>query len=280
MTQRRDAGPWAGTTWDSALSAAEFAAVTGAGFDPVGLVGGTAVTVPGSTDPAGCPGAWTVTEDGRKVSSSAWGASSLPQALYAARALALRRAVAECRELGGDGIVGVDLRTSEFPAGGTEFTVRGTAVRARSRIQPRTPFTSHLTGQDFARLVHSGWIPAGLVLGIAVETRHDDWRISPRSGWTAGFEEISGYTRLIDHARRQARGQLAVEAAKLGGDGVVVGGTELAVNTSRCPESLSENAHDLSALAVLTGTCIARFGRSRQPAGAGLLTIMRLEREH
>lgn len=291
MTHRRDAGlpgaaadgtaerRAAGNTWDSALSSEEFAAVKGVGFEPVGQVLGTAVFNIGSTGVWGCPGAWSV-EDGRKVPpSSVWTSSfaQLVKAMYAVRRLALSRAVAECRALGGDGIVGVKLRVGGFPAGGLEFTALGTAVRARSRIRPRLPFTSHLSGQDFAKLLHGGWVPTGLAFGIALETRHDDWRTSRRIRWTAGNQEVDGYTQLINLVRHDARKQLALDAAKHGGDGVVVDGLELRVRENECPTY--GYSRDLSAEAVLVGTSIARFGRSERPAGPRPLTIMRLERE-
>ncbi|MFG2453044.1 hypothetical protein ACGFSG_27075 [Streptomyces sp. NPDC048512] len=266
-------------TWNSGLSAEEFAAVKGAGFDPVGQVLGTAVFTIGYTGVWGCPGSWSAT-DGASVPSSPWSSSFAPlvRTMYAARGLALSRAVAECGALAGDGIVAVELRVAEFPAGGLEFTVRGTAVRARSRIRPRRPFTSHLSGQDFARLVRGGWIPAGLVFGIALATRHDDWRTSRRAVWTAGNQEVDGYTRLIGHVRHEARTRLALEAAKQGGDGVVVNGMELDVREREC--TTYGNTRDLDAEAVIVGTSVARFDRSRRPDGPQPLTIMRLEREH
>ncbi|MFC0842806.1 heavy metal-binding domain-containing protein [Streptomyces noboritoensis] len=291
MTHQRDAGlpggaaggtatTPSGGAWGSALSSEEFAAIRGAGFEPVGQVLGTGVFNIGSTGVWGCPGAWSVA-DGRKVPpSSAWTSSfsQLVRAMYTGRRLALDRAVAECRALGGDGIVGVKLRVGEFPSGGTEFTVLGTAVRARSRIRPRLPFTSHLGGQDFAKLVHGGWIPTGLAFGIALEIRHDDWRTSRRIRWTAGNQEVDGYTQLINFVRQDARRQLALDAAKHGGDGVVVDDVELRVRESECPTY--GYSRDLTAEAVLVGTSIARFDRSERPAGPGPLTIMRLEREH
>lgn len=291
MTQHREAGiPGAavggraksrgGGTWDSALSSEEFAAVKGVGFDPVGQVLGTAVFNIGYTGFWGCPGAWSVSDRGTTGPSSKWASSFSPmvKTVYAARRLALARAVAECRALGGDGVVGVELRVGEFPAGGLEFTAWGTAVRARSRIRPRTPFTSHLSGQDFAKLVHAGWVPTGLALGIALSTRHDDWRTSRAIRWTAGNREVDGYTQLLRHARHSARGQLALDAAKHGGDGVVVDELELSVRESEC--SSYGDSRDLIAEAVIVGTSIARFHRSERPAGPRTLTIMRLEREN
>ncbi|MEU3500244.1 heavy metal-binding domain-containing protein [Streptomyces hundungensis] len=268
-----------GSAWDSALSSQEFAAVKGAGFEPVGQVLGTAVFSIGYSGVWGCPGAWSVT-DGVKVPSSPW-ASSLAvrtKAMYEARRLALRRAMAECRTLGADGIVGVTLRIGEFPAGGQEFTALGTAVRARSRIRPRLPFTSHLGGQDFAKLIHTGWVPTGLAFGIAAEIRHDDWRTSRRVRWTAGNQEIDGYSQLLGHVRHEARKQVTLDAAKHGGDGVVVDEVDLTVTESEC--SGSGYSRDLTAQAVFVGTTIARFRRPEQPVRPEPLTIMRLEREH
>ncbi|MFD5619654.1 heavy metal-binding domain-containing protein [Streptomyces yangpuensis] len=274
------AAPRSARTWDSGLSGGEFAAVGGVGFEPVGQVLGTAVYNIGYTGVWGCPGNWSVTDDNKPVQSSRW-ASSLSQlvrTMYAARRSALARAVAECGALGGDGIVGVELRVGEFPAGGVEFTVRGTAVRARSRIRPRAPFTSHLSGQDFAALIGSGWVPVGLAFGIAFAIRHDDWRTSLRIPFAAGNQEIDGYTHLIGHVRREARRQLAVDTARHGGDGVVVDDVELRVGESECPSYGS--TRDVTAEAVFVGTSIARFGRSGRPAGTGApLTVMRLERE-
>ncbi|MEU6293719.1 heavy metal-binding domain-containing protein [Streptomyces erythrochromogenes] len=269
-----------GSTWDSALSSEEFTAIGGVGFDPVGQVLGTAVFNIGYTGVWGCPGRWAVTDDDEPVPSSRW-ASSLSQlvrTMYAARRSALARAVAECGALGGDGIVGVDLQVGEFAAGGLEFTARGTAVRARSRIRPGAPFTSHLGGQDFARLVDAGWVPVALAFGVAFAIRHDDWRTSFRIPFAARNQEVDCYTELIGHVRREARKQLVLDTEKHGGDGVVVNDLELRVGESECPSYGS--TRDLTAEAVFVGTSIARYGRSERPAGARPpLTIMRLERE-
>ncbi|MFD7796995.1 hypothetical protein [Streptomyces sp. NPDC059759] len=265
-----------GDTWNSGLGPREFTAVESAGFEPAGQVLGTAVHGIGYSGVWGCPGAWE--EAG--APSSPWASSFAPlvRTLYAARGLALSRAVAECTALAGDGIVGVRLTVAAFPAGGVEFTVRGTAVRARSRIRPRRPFTSHLSGQDFAKLIHSGWVPAGLAFGIALATRHDDWRTSRRITWTAGNQEIDGYTRLIGHVRQKARNRLALKAAKQGGDGVVVDTMELDVRERDC--TTYGDTRDLDAEAVLVGTSVVRFDGSRRPSGPRPLTFMRLEREH
>ena len=74
------------------------------------------------------------------------------QALYEARRKAIGRMEEECQELGGHGVVGVQLTIGAFPAGGLEFKAIGTAIRAPG-APPLAPFTSALSGQDFAKLI-------------------------------------------------------------------------------------------------------------------------------
>lgn len=111
--------------------------------------------------------------------------------------------------------------------------------------------------------MHSGWVPTGLAFGIALATRHDDWRTPGPSSWTAGNQEIDGYTLLINHVRHEAREQLALDASKHGGDGIVVDDVTLRVWERDCPTIGS--TRDLSAEAVFVGTSIARFDRAERP---------------
>src|SRR5262249_58412169 len=143
-------------------------------------------------------------------------------ALYEARRTAISRMVTECQALGGHGIVGVRLTIGPFPAGGLEFTAIGTAVRAPGIPPPRAPFTSDLTGQDFAKLVLAGWAPAGLALGISIGARHDDWLTINQTRWGSGNAEVHGYTDLVNQARHDARSQLDRDVTRIGADGVVV----------------------------------------------------------
>ena len=163
-----------GGTWGSALTADEFAAVRSAGFEPVGQVFGASVYSAGSASGYSCPGTWRSHGDGIPPQSatqvSGQGGSGsfgpLVQAMYQARRNAIDRMTTECTELGGHGVVGVRLSMGSFPLGGPQFKAIGTAVRAPdAALGPRVPFTCELSGQDFAKLIMQGWVPAGLVLG-------------------------------------------------------------------------------------------------------------------
>jgi uncharacterized protein YbjQ (UPF0145 family) len=270
-------------TWGSALSTAEFAAIKSVGFEPAGQVLGAAVYNLGYTGGYTCPGAWAgyggfVTPAASTTSVSgqsqigAFG--PMVAALYEARRKAIGRMVAECEELGGHGIVGVRLTIGAFPASGLEFKAIGTAVRGPGAPPLRKPFTSDLSGQDFAKLMLAGWAPAGLVLGISIGSRHDDWLTISQTRWTSGNAEVHGYTDLVNRTRHDARHQLEGDVTRLGGDGVVVQDMDMRVRERECP--MQEGRRDHIVEATIIGTAVARFAAARRTPGAPL-AIMSLD---
>jgi uncharacterized protein YbjQ (UPF0145 family) len=271
-------------TWGSALTSDEFASVRSVGFQPVGQVLGAAVYNVGYTGGYGCPGAWGSSAfgwgpGGRTQVSSRGGYGSfgpLVKTMYEARRAAISRMVAECAALGGHGVVGVRLTIGPFPSGGLEFKAIGTAVAAPHAPRLRQPFTSDLSGQDFAKLVSSGWMPAGLVLGITIAARHDDWRTVGQTRWSAGNAEVTGWTDLVNDARHDARQQLSADVKRIGGEGVVIADMDFRVRERECPAS--EGARDHIVEAVNIGTAIVRFksGLDRQDKKSAL-TIMSLD---
>ncbi|HET9731263.1 MAG TPA: heavy metal-binding domain-containing protein [Acidimicrobiales bacterium] len=198
-------------------------------------------------------------------------ATPLAQAQYDARELAMSRMREECSRAGGDGVVGVRLDMGPFPdvPGGFEFRAVGTAVVARSRTRPRRPFLSDLSGQDFAKLAESGWIPTDMALGIAVGVRHDD--IATRavtSSWANG--EVPGYTDLVSFVRHRARQALETDARRSGGQGVVISDTDLWVGEQEC----AGGGRDHLAHGLVVGTAIAPFRPGDSPRSA--LAVMPL----
>ena len=270
-------------TWGSALTADEFAAVRTVGFEPVGQVLGAAVYNIGYTGGYGCPGAWggynlAWAPAARTQVSSRGGYGSygpLVKTLYEARRTAISRMVAECAELGGHGVVGVRLSIGQFPAGGLEFKAIGTAVAAPGAPRLRHPFTSDLSGQEFAKLVRSGWMPAGLVLGITIAARHDDWRTVGQTRWSAGNAEVTGWTDLVNDARHDARQQLAADVKRIGAEGVVIASMDLRVRERECPAQEGRRDHIIEAVNI--GTAIVRFKRStsdqKQPSPLAIMSL-------
>ena len=245
----------------SLLSAGEFAALTGAGFDPVGYVMGAAVVrLRPPTRKGLCYG-----PDRRRTHIAP--AGELVQ-------LALSRAVGQCEALGGDGIVAVTVQTRPFPAGGpdcTEFTVQGTAVRARTAVRPATPFTTHVSPPEFASLLRAGWVPAALAVGACTGTRHDDRSRLP----SRDNREMQGYTELVNDTRRVARTRLMHAAMRQAAEGVVVGEMTLRISERHC--HTYEGRHDRAAEVTVLGTSIVSFGRSPATADRPPLTIMHLD---
>ena len=135
----------------SDLSVNEFLLVKQAGFEPLGLVLGSSIYHIGFQQAM-----WNQSQE----------LGVLTQAMYHARELAMTRMEEEADQLGADGIVGVrlDIGRYEWGADLAEFIAVGTAVKHRAgelhRAPNGRPFTSDLSGQDFADAT-AGRLPPG-----------------------------------------------------------------------------------------------------------------------
>jgi uncharacterized protein YbjQ (UPF0145 family) len=263
MAQIRSSG-----TWGSSLTSGEFAAIRSAGFEPVGQVFGAAVYAAGSALGPSCPAA-----GGSSGGTESFG--PLVQAMYQARHTAIDRMITECAQLGGHGVVGVRLSRGSFLLGGLEFAAIGTAVRAPGAgYGRREPFTSDLSGQDFAKLIMAGWVPAGLALGISVGCRHDDRTTARQARWGSGNAEVAGWTELVNRSRHDARRQLEGDVKRLGAEGVVIAAMQLQVSQRDCPVTVGRRDHLVEA--TLIGTAIAGFSRAGRCHAAPTLAVMPL----
>lgn len=264
-------------SWGCQGTVSQFAALEAAGFTPAGQVFGTTVLRVGSVEnQPRCTGSRSFTP--RSDLASAGGPySALLRRLNGARRRALDRAVAECVALGADGIVDARLTVTSLDAGVQEFTVVGTAVHARSALRPAAPFTSHVSGQELARLLEAGWMPFCVVFGVSIATRHDGaatrQQTRMRRG-AAGNQEVKSYSQLVTDARRDARGQVNDAVRSLGGEGVVVQEMTLSVSERECPTN--EGEHDHVARAAIHGTALVSFARAGRAGPRPPLTIMRL----
>jgi len=143
----------------SDLSVNEFLLVKQSGFEPLGLVLGSSIYHIGFQQAM-----WNQSQE----------MGVLTQAMYHARELAMTRMEEEADALGADGVVGVRLDIGRYDWGAdlAEFIAVGTAVKHSGgelhRAPNGRPFTSDMTGQDFATLLRAGYRPAGLVMGNCV----------------------------------------------------------------------------------------------------------------
>ena len=137
------------------------------------------------------------------------------------RHLALQRIEDEARRFGANAVVGI--RTSILPFGGAkEMLMIGTASRHEALGEEFTerPVTSHLTCQETWNLIHLGYMPIRLVLGVSV------YSLGIVGGITSAFRqlqrgEINELTTLIYDARENAILQIAKEAELCKADEVV-----------------------------------------------------------
>jgi uncharacterized protein YbjQ (UPF0145 family) len=190
----------------SDLSVNEFLLVKEAGFQPLGLVMGSSIFNIG------------LQQIRQGVSEEL---TTLTQALYSARELAMVRMEEEADELGADGIVAVRLTLNIHAWGANviEFMAIGTAVKSDQpgfRGAENRPFTSDLSGQDFWTLLNAGYRPLGFVMGNCVY-----FVGQAPAGQPAVNQELTGVTQALYDARELAMERMQVEAEALGAAGIV-----------------------------------------------------------
>jgi uncharacterized protein YbjQ (UPF0145 family) len=195
----------------SDLSINEFVLVKQSGFEPLGLVLGSSIYHIGFQQAM-----WNQSQE----------LGVLTQAMYHARDLAMTRMEEEADQLGADGIVGVrlDIGRYEWGADLAEFIAVGTAVRHRGgelhRAPSGRPFTSDLSGQDFATLLRAGYRPVGMVMGNCV------YHVG-RQGMLASLKQVGrnvempNYTQALYQARELAMERMGREADELQAGGIV-----------------------------------------------------------
>jgi uncharacterized protein YbjQ (UPF0145 family) len=195
----------------SDLSINEFLLVKQAGFDPLGLVLGSSIYHIGFQQAM-----WNQSQE----------LGVLTQAMYHARELAMTRMEEEADQLGADGVVGVRLDVGRYEWGAdlAEFIAIGTAVRHRAgelhRAPNGRPFSSDLSGQDFATLLRAGYRPVGLVMGNCV------YHVG-RQGMLASLRQVGrnvempNYTQALYEARELSMERMQIEADELQAGGIV-----------------------------------------------------------
>ena len=249
----------------SLLPANGAAGLQACGLDPVGEVLGTIVMQISWAGFGGCGytpvmgglGGWGLGPGTLTSGSGArWvGYAPYVDAIRTGRNTALDRMVTEAAALGADGVVGVRFTDERMEGNKREFMALGTAVRSRGAQRPARPFTTDLGGQDVAKLMAAGWVPAGVAYGISVAIRHDDWRTQSQLSYFAGNTEVTGYTELMNHVRADARNDFTRRAARLGGDCALM----TSMGHHVWAFEAGENHRDHVAECVITGNAIARF---------------------
>lgn len=134
---------------------------------------------------------------------------------------ALERIQGEARAAGANAVVGI--QTSIIPFGGMQEMVMIGTASFHDALQGQynaAPITSDLTNEEMWNLIHMGYMPIQLVLGVSV------YSLGFVGGVTAFLKsfsrgEISELTSLIYEARENAIARIAQDATACGADDVV-----------------------------------------------------------
>jgi uncharacterized protein YbjQ (UPF0145 family) len=212
-----------GGNWSSDLSAAELAAVHHAGFEPVDFVMGSSIYHIGAQWNGGWNGwqhsyycTWGGYGNEHWIGYN-WEHTQYEAGVYDAYQLALGRLTEEARQVNAHGVVGVRVNMSHMEGvGGTiEFTAFGTAIKRRSAPALPQPFTSHLSGVEFNKLIQTGYIPTTLVYAVASVQINESCQVEhqERSMFNGEITQIADGIRW---ARESAIGRLADVSGPLG----------------------------------------------------------------
>lgn len=235
----------------SDLSVDEAICVEHAGYEPLGLVFGSAVY---------------------RASLNWWGAVGntnaeltwLSEAVHRSRAIAMTSMRNQAAVLGAAGVVGVRLemhgrgRDTEFLAVGTAIGPRRSGSTSTSRSTARTAadavFTSDLSGKDFYLLTRAGYRVLGLVMGVCI---YHVARQSAQAWMQTQMQntELTLITEALYDSRELAMGRMQQEALGLGASGVV-------------GMSVEERAHVWGSHAIeflAIGTAVTLAGDTHQP---------------
>ena len=229
-----------GRRFSSDLSVDEALLLKEIGYEPLGLVVGSAVYHIGWQTQN-----WSSNEE----------MTVLTDVMYAARADAVARLAAHARSIGGHGVVGttLDVRLHHGRESLAEFVAMGTAVANPAEHSPGL-WLSDLSGQDLYLLIRAGYRPIGLAFGacvyhIAVQG------LSARLGQTTQNIELANYTGALYEARELAMTRMQDEARGTGAQGIVAMRIEQASHVW--------GSHVIEFLAIGTTVSAGRAGHQR-----------------
>jgi uncharacterized protein YbjQ (UPF0145 family) len=254
--------------FSSDLTSNEHLLTREAGYEPIGLVMGTAF--------------YKVSYWGyfNAYRNSTGELTALSQAQLAARELAVNRLQQEAALLGAHGVIGVRLKLGNYnwSARTVEFTAIGTAIRIGDRPPDSQPFTSDLSGQEFWQLHRAGYYPRGLVFGICSYYVHTDWntRQITRGGFfgrgSSTNQEITQYTQGFQLARHLAVKRLTEDIRKHQAEGAVGMHIDMGIEDIEYEQN-NTTYHDLLAHFVAVGTAIVPDNSPRKTAIQSPLTL-------
>ena len=253
-----------GCFFTSDLTTAEFLLVRQAGFRPLTQVMGSCFYSVGfQYMPMGSNWGYGYSAGGTyelDVQSEAWNE---------ARRLALSRLAQEAQLAGADAVLGVEIKRGRYDwaKGLIEFVAVGTAVVSERYELGGDVFLSSLSGQQFASLVTSGWMPVGICAGSTVSyVVGGSQTMQALSGYGARWQnrELTELTLGIYAARQLAMRRVEAQARELDASGIV--GVE--IEQSQQPREFEQQGYkrlDLIVTMHVMGTAITQIAQPAKP---------------
>jgi uncharacterized protein YbjQ (UPF0145 family) len=194
-----------GRAFSSDLSVDEAVLLKEIGYEPRGLVVGSAVYHVGIQYYN-----WSQNQE----------LSELTGAMYQARQEAVAAMERHAAQVGGQGVVGLRLDVRVHGSHGlAEFVAMGTAV-ANPSAHATGIWVSDLSGQDLYLLIRAGYIPIGLAFGACVyHVAHQ--ALGQWVGQQSQNVELSNYTTALYQARELAMTRMQDEARRTRAQGIV-----------------------------------------------------------
>jgi uncharacterized protein YbjQ (UPF0145 family) len=195
-----------GRSFSSDLSVDEAVLLKEIGYEPRGLVVGSAVYHIGIQYAN-----WSTNQE----------MGDLTQAMYQARQEALTAMERHAQQVGGQGVVGLKLEVQIHHGGHplAEFVAMGTAV-ANPTAKSSGIWVSDLSGQDLYLLIRAGYQPIGLAFGACVyHVAHQG--LGQWMGQQTQNVELSNYTSALYEARELAMTRMQQEAQRARAQGIV-----------------------------------------------------------
>ena len=254
----------------SDLTCNEYLLTQQAGYEPIGLVMGTAF--------------WRVSFFGffNSYQSYTGELTALTQAQLKARELAISRMQQEAVLLGATGVIGVRLKVAGYDSNSrsVEFTAVGTAIRIQNHSE-KLPFTSDLSGQEFWQLHQAGYLPKGLVFGICSYYVHSSYKtqsVMNNSWWSGGRanQELTQYTEGFQIARHLAMKRLSEDVQHHQAEGCV--GMTITSEIEDIEYEINDvKYHDLLVHFVAVGTSITEVNQPPNEQAKSPLLVYNLK---
>ena len=209
--------------------------------------------------------------NGVGMAGSSYGYTPYIDVINSGWSSAISRMMLEATQVKADGVVDIRLSQNQLGSGAVEFVAMGTAVRSMGPTRLTKPFSTHLGGGDFSKLLRSCYVPVAIIVEVSVAIRHDDYTTYAQSNVFAPNSEISGFTDLVTSGRANARERLRRAVSTCGAQGAIIDSLTMHVFEFEPYENHRDHIAEVRAV----GTAIASFATTERASSP--LSILSLK---